>query len=149
MSRSKKTLHLFNFHFRYTIDYLVNNKEFELVSVPDLLHPDIIRACGMDVDGERTQVFKLDIEKFGKVALSGTAEMAFGGLFMNKNIDFGQSKKVDKYKRVKRYCAVSRCYRAESSRGQQERGIYRVHNFTKGNTIRIWLFLGSVFGLTF
>ena len=98
----------------------------------------------MDVDGERTQVFKLDIEKFGKVALSGTAEMAFGGLFMNKNIDFGQSKKVDKYKRVKRYCAVSRCYRAESSRGQQERGIYRVHNFTKGNTIRIRLFLGSV-----
>ena len=87
----------------------------------------------MDVDGERTQVFKLDTEKFGKVALSGTAEMAFGGLFMNKNIDFGQSKKVDKYKRVKRYCAVSRCYRAESSRGQQERGIYRVHNFTKGN----------------
>ena len=118
--------------FRYTIDYLINNKEFELVSVPDLLHPDIIKACGMNVDGERTQVFKLDRDRFGDIALSGTAEMAFGGLFMNKIINFGSSKTVEKYKRIKRYCAVSRCYRAESSKGQQERGIYRVHHFTKG-----------------
>ena len=27
--------------------------------------------------------------------------------------------------------AVSRCYRAESSKGQAEKGIYRVHHFTK------------------
>ena len=66
------------------------------MSVPDLLHPDIIKACGMDVDGDRTQVFKLDEDKFGKVALSGTAEMAFGGLFMNKRIDFGASKKIER-----------------------------------------------------
>ena len=123
-------------NFRYTINYLINQKDFELVSVPDLLHPEIIKACGMEVDGERTQVFRLDPNIFGQVALSGTAEMAFGGLFMNKDIDFTTPRIVDRYKSIKKYCAVSRCYRAESSKGQLERGIYRVHNFTKGYTIQ-------------
>ena len=123
-------------NLRYTIDHLINQKDFQLVSVPDLLHPEIIKACGMEVDGERTQVFRLDPNMFGPIALSGTAEMAFGGLFMNKHIDFSTPKRVDRYKRIKKYCAVSRCYRAESSKGQLERGIYRVHNFTKGCTIQ-------------
>ena len=121
---------MFFLTFRYTIDYLVKEKKFQLVSVPDLLHPEIIRACGMSIDGERTQVFRLDPNIFDPVALSGTAEMAFGGLFMNKMIQF--DKMVDKYEKLKRYCAVSRCYRAESSKGRQESGIYRVHHFTKG-----------------
>ena len=90
----------------------------------------------MQVDGERTQVFKLDPDIFGQVALSGTAEMSFGGLFMNKDIDFRTTRKVDRYKSIKKYCAVSRCYRAESSKGQLESGIFRVHNFTKGYTIQ-------------
>ena len=90
----------------------------------------------MQVDGERTQVFKLDPDIFGQVALSGTAEMSFGGLFMNKDIDFRTTRKVDRYKSIKKYCAVSRCYRAESSKGQVESGIFRVQNFTKGNTIQ-------------
>ena len=29
---------------------------FSLVSVPDILHPDVISACGMEVQGERSQV---------------------------------------------------------------------------------------------
>ena len=77
---------------RYTLDHLINKKGFNLVSVPDLLHPEIIRACGMEVQGERTQVFRLDPNLFGQVALSGTAEMAFGGLFLNKSIKFNHSK---------------------------------------------------------
>lgn len=31
-----------------------------------------------------SQVFQLDESLYGKVALSGTAEMAFGGLFMGR-----------------------------------------------------------------
>ncbi len=42
--------------FRYAVDFLVDEHDFKLVSVPDLLHPNILRGCGMDVDGERTQV---------------------------------------------------------------------------------------------
>ena len=118
--------------FRYTLDYLVNRHSFQLAVVPDLLHPSIIQACGMQVEGERTQVFKLDPVLFGEVALSGTAEMAFGGLFLNKKMSFNRTKGVDKYKKIQKFCAASRCYRAESSKGQAERGIFRVHHFTKG-----------------
>ena len=50
--------------------------------------------------------------------------MAIGGLFLNKTVAFPGDA-------VKKLVAVSRCYRAESSRGQAEKGIYRVHHFTK------------------
>ena len=39
----------------------------------------------MNVEGERTQVYKLAPE-FGPAALSGTAEMAIGGFLMGKQI---------------------------------------------------------------
>jgi seryl-tRNA synthetase len=53
--------------------------------------------------------------------------MAIGGLFLNKTISFP----VKGGDNVEKLVAVSRCYRAESSRGQAEKGIYRVHHFTK------------------
>ena len=66
----------------WTVDTLLA-RGFSLISVPDLLHPDIITACGMKVEGERTQVYHLD-PYYGEVALSGTAEMAIGGYFVGK-----------------------------------------------------------------
>ena len=116
---------------RYTVDHLVKRHGYRLMSVPDLLHPDVIRRCGMTVDGNISQVFKLDPRYCGEVALSGTAEMAFGGFFMDKKIEFKNAGKGNRYEEIRKYVAVSRCYRAESSKGQKERGIYRVHHFTK------------------
>ena len=109
---------------RYTIDYLTKRCGFTLVSVPDILNPQIIEACGMSTTGKITNVFKLNSKFYGDKALSGTAEMAFGALFRNKKIDFTKQK-------VQKYAAVSRCYRAESAMGRKERGLYRVHQFTK------------------
>lgn len=40
---------------QWTVDMLVA-RGFSLLSVPDILHPDIIEGCGMRVEGERTQV---------------------------------------------------------------------------------------------
>ena len=82
------------------------------------------------------QVYQLDSTLHPPTALSGTAEMAIGGLFLNKTINFAQSNVIDPHtvsqtKPVEKLVAVSRCYRAESSKGQAERGIYRVHHFTK------------------
>ena len=95
---------------------------FSLMSVPDLIHPDIISACGMKVEGARTQVYQLD-PVYGQVALSGTAEMALGGFLAGKMIaDTDLPGKL---------CAVSRCYRAETGRQGEEKGLYRVHQFTK------------------
>ena len=53
--------------------------------------------------------------------------MAIGGLLLNKTYSFGGNSAES----VEKLVAVSRCYRAESSRVQAEKGIYRVHHFTK------------------
>lgn len=98
----------------------LTNKGFNLISVPDILHSDIIQRCGMNVDGERTQVYKLGKE-FGSAALSGTSEMAIGGFLMGKKMD----------KLPLKLCAVSRCFRAEASKNVQDKGLYRVHQFYK------------------
>ena len=95
----------------------------------------------MDVSGDITQVFRLDPKHCGDVALSGTAEMALGGFFMDKKLIFASSADAansaakgsvsERFNEIKRYAAVSRCYRAENAGGQRERGVYRVHHFTK------------------
>jgi len=103
----------------WTVDVL-QSKGFNLISVPDILHPDIIERCGMNVSGERTQVYQLS-SRFGQAALSGTAEMALGGYLMSKRIQDLPLK----------LCAVSRCYRAEASQSLQDKGLYRVHQFNK------------------
>lgn len=41
---------------QYTVDRLTKEFGFELVSVPDLLHPKILEACGMSVLEHRDQV---------------------------------------------------------------------------------------------
>lgn len=97
---------------------------FKVISVPNILNRNIIEACGMATRGERSQVYSLSEEHYGKdLCLSGTAEMSIAGYFMNKNI---QENKLPM-----RIAAVSRCFRAETSRVSNERGIFRVHQFTK------------------
>ncbi|XP_064620514.1 serine--tRNA ligase, mitochondrial-like [Lineus longissimus] len=106
---------------QYSLDKLVNSG-FTLVSVPDLIAPEIIEACGFNTTGTRTQVYKLGT-RHGDMCLAGTAEMSLAGMFMNKVLqDTELPKKV---------AAVSRCYRAETSSVEEESGIYRVHHFTK------------------
>lgn len=108
---------------QYTLAKLIK-KGFQLVSVPDILPHELIRRCGMDSFGDRNQIYALDKDHYGdKWCLSGTSEMALAGLLMNKNIP--------KDKLPLKLCSVSRCYRAEVSSIAEEKGIYRVHQFTK------------------
>jgi len=106
---------------RWTIDVL-RNKGFSLISVPDILHPDIIERCGMTVSGGRSQVYQLSPE-FGQAALSGTSEMALGGYLMSKRLNNDDL--------PLKLCAISRCYRAEASQNKFDKGLYRVHQFNK------------------
>ncbi|KAK7504955.1 hypothetical protein BaRGS_00003983 [Batillaria attramentaria] len=106
----------------FTVHYL-RQKGFHLISVPDLLHPDVIESCGFSTQGNRTQVYKLSPEKHGPVCLAGTAEMSLGGFFANQTLDASDL--------PIKVAAVSRCYRAETSDIAEEKGIYRVHQFTK------------------
>lgn len=103
---------------RYAID-IIRPKGFDLVSVPDILPPEIIQGCGMQVDGERNQVYKLE----NGLCLSGTSEMALAGFFHNTILEEEEL--------PIRLTAVSRCFRAETSGAHDEKGIYRVHQFTK------------------
>jgi len=107
----------------YTLEKLIK-KGFKLVSVPDILPDELIERCGMDTAGERNQVYTFDNNYYGKKwCLSGTSEMALAGSLMNKN--------VSKDKLPLKLCSVSRCYRAEVSSIAEEKGIFRVHQFTK------------------
>lgn len=104
---------------RFTVRHLKAHG-FQLVSVPDILPAEVIQGCGMQTTGERNQVYKIDVNE---LCLSGTAEMALAGYFAGKTFGGDQL--------PMRVMAVSRCFRAETSGLQEERGIYRVHNFSK------------------
>uniref|UniRef100_A0A1B0DM75 serine--tRNA ligase n=1 Tax=Phlebotomus papatasi TaxID=29031 RepID=A0A1B0DM75_PHLPP len=103
----------------YTVDQL-SAHQFQLVSVPDIVPAQVIEGCGFSTTGERNQVYKLSEPPF---CLSGTAEMALAAYFAGEILP-------EEILPVK-VMAVSRCYRAEVSGLQEERGIYRVHQFSK------------------
>ncbi|RVE52131.1 hypothetical protein evm_003204 [Chilo suppressalis] len=108
---------------KYTVSFLLK-KQFQLVSVPDILPSKILESCGMNINNDRTQIYSLDPQHHGPdLNLSGTAEMSLAGLLMNST--------HEKDSLPLKLAAVSRCYRAETSNIIEERGIYRVHQFTK------------------
>ncbi|CAB3376542.1 Hypothetical predicted protein [Cloeon dipterum] len=98
-------------------------KNFQLVSVPDILPAEAIENCGMPTRGERTQVFRLDERHGNDLCLSGTAEMGLGARFMDTTIA--------REKLPLKVAAISRCFRAETGNVGEEKGIYRVYQFTK------------------
>lgn len=108
---------------RYSLNSLAC-KNFQIISVPDIVYPHIIESCGMRTRGERDQVFWLkSTQSSEEVCLAGTAEMSIGGSLQNKIFEEEDL--------PLKFTAVSRCYRAETSSLEEERGLYRVHEFTK------------------
>ncbi|KAI4459082.1 seryl-trna synthetase [Holotrichia oblita] len=108
---------------RYTLNNLIQ-QNFKLITVPDILHRDIIESCGLNTRGERTQVYQLDERHGSDLCLSGTSEMALAGFLMNRILS--EEKELPL-----KLATVSRCFRAETSSIADEKGIYRVHEFTK------------------
>ncbi|XP_053698239.1 serine--tRNA ligase, mitochondrial [Sabethes cyaneus] len=106
---------------QYAVTNLLRNG-FKLITVPDVLPARIIESCGMNTHGERNQVYKLNYPH-ERLCLSGTSEMALAGYFAGT-----ETAEADLPLRL---MAVSRCFRAETSGLQEEKGIYRVHQFTK------------------
>ncbi|XP_039303741.1 serine--tRNA ligase, mitochondrial isoform X1 [Solenopsis invicta] len=96
---------------------------FKLLSVPDIIPTKIIERCGLIVDDGRTLVYNLDSYYGDDYSLSGTAEMSLASKLMNTVLSHDML--------PLKLAAVSRCYRAEGSGVLEERGIYRVHQFTK------------------
>ncbi|KAI4494003.1 hypothetical protein M0802_009379 [Mischocyttarus mexicanus] len=107
---------------QYTLRKLIKHG-FQLVSVPDIIPTEIIKRCGLLMDGQRTLVFNLNKNYGDDYSLSGTAEMSLAAKLINSKFS---------YKDLPlKMTAISRCYRAEISSTSNERGIFRVHQFTK------------------
>lgn len=106
---------------QYAVKKLLANK-FKLITVPDILPARVIESCGMNTHGERNQIYKLNYPH-ETLCLSGTSEMALAGYFAGTIIEESQL--------PLKLTAVSRCFRAETSGLHDEKGIYRVHQFTK------------------
>ncbi|KAK4101810.1 seryl-tRNA synthetase [Parathielavia hyrcaniae] len=102
------------------------------VSPPSMVYSHIAGACGFqprDAHGE-TQIYAIsqaaDDTARGKpeLSLAGTAEIPLAGMKADTILDEPDLP----LKRV----AASRCYRAEAgARGNETKGLYRVHEFTK------------------
>jgi hypothetical protein len=71
----------------------------------------------------------------GDHCLSGTAEMSLAGYLMNRELRVTEL--------PLRLAAVSRCYRAETSRMAEERGIYRCTYFTFLSTQTTYKIMGT------
>ncbi|XP_013164304.1 PREDICTED: serine--tRNA ligase, mitochondrial [Papilio xuthus] len=108
---------------KYTVSTLIS-KDFLLISVPDILPRNLLEGCGMTINTDRTQIYSLDPSHHGHdMYLSGTSEMSLAGLLSN-SVHCAEKLPL-------KLAAVSRCYRAETSNVTEERGTYRVHQFTK------------------
>lgn len=124
---------------RWTTDELIKRYNFCPVVVPNILHDHIIERCGFPTKSERSQVYKIagsseesiiDENSAKSVdntrnhsCIAGTSEFALASIHIGDLIPAEEL--------PKRYCAQSRCYRAETSSTSSEWGIYRVHYFTK------------------
>lgn len=109
--------------------------DFEPAVVPDVVNRDIIERTGFAPrPGGGGQIYwiKADDTTIGKgrkelptdLALAATAEIPLAGMLAGVIYDESFTSK--------RYVATSHAFRAEAgSRGQESRGLYRVHQFTK------------------
>ncbi|KAI8054105.1 hypothetical protein BDF22DRAFT_619646 [Syncephalis plumigaleata] len=103
---------------------------FVPVMTPDVVRVAVANACGFQPrDDEASQSYGVSpmhggeqhTHQHGALCLSGTAEIPLAGLFANKVVDEPQ-----------RVVAFGRCFRAEAGgRGRENRGLYRVHQFSK------------------
>lgn len=124
----------------WTMDKLVSEHGFTPVVVPNILYDNIVDRCGFPTTSARSQVYKisannvdsildenedkrLDGEGSSHSCIAGTSEFALVSLHIGDSITADEL--------PKRYCASSRCYRAETSRTSSEWGLYRVHYFNK------------------
>ncbi|KAJ6222010.1 hypothetical protein RDWZM_000555 [Blomia tropicalis] len=107
---------------RWTLKRLINEFNFTPIVIPNLINSDIIRACGFEPHGLRTQVYSFSGSP--NTCLAGTGEMPLASLHI------GECFPSDDIL-PKRYCALSRCYRAEAKSSGEMSGLYRVHYFDK------------------
>jgi len=104
----------------YGLD-VVTKHGFEMVETPDLAKTSILEGIGFNPRGNATQVYSVANTD---LCLVGTAEITMGGYHAGEVLDLTRG--------PKKYVALSHCFRTEAGAyGQESKGLYRVHQFTK------------------
>jgi seryl-tRNA synthetase len=105
---------------RYALNVALEHG-FTLHTTPDLARSEILEGLGFNPRGESTQVYSI---QDSDLCLVGTAEITLGGMLADSILEEEQLPLL--------YAGLSHCFRTEAgSHGQESRGLYRVHQFTK------------------
>jgi seryl-tRNA synthetase len=105
---------------RYALE-IARKHGFKLHTTPDLARIDILDGLGFNPRGESTQVYSI---ANSDLCLVGTAEITLGGMLADEILDAERLPLL--------VAGLSHCFRTEAgSAGQESRGLYRVHQFTK------------------
>jgi seryl-tRNA synthetase len=105
---------------RYALE-VAKKHGFVLHTTPDLARVEILDGLGFNPRGESTQVYSI---ANSDLCLVGTAEITLGGMLADEILPAERLPLL--------LAGLSHCFRTEAGAGGQEsRGLYRVHQFTK------------------
>lgn len=105
---------------RFALDVAAKHG-FTLHVTPDLARASILEGLGFAPRGESTQVYSV---ADSDLCLVGTAEITLGGMLADSILDPESLPLL--------LAGVSHCFRTEAgAAGQESKGLYRVHQFTK------------------
>ncbi|EFA74821.1 hypothetical protein PPL_11854 [Heterostelium album PN500] len=93
---------------------------FTPIITPDVVHPALAEACGFQPRSEATQLYWM---RDHELCLTATAEIPMAGIHSNSVLDQAEL--------PLKMVGYSHCFRAETGRGVINKGIYRVHQFSK------------------
>jgi len=106
------------------VNYALNllaSKGYTPIITPDLARGEIIKGAGFNPRDNSDQIYNI---KDTNLSLIATAEITMGGYFANHTLNLKQL--------PLKFVGLSHCFRKEAgSYGQESRGLYRVHQFTK------------------
>ncbi|VDM11478.1 unnamed protein product [Wuchereria bancrofti] len=106
------------------LDYvssIVEQKGFNPVVVPDIVHENVAEGCGLQQRSDKDILYRM--RNYSDFCLSGTSEMGLSSLVSGRV--FGHDELPLKLK------ALSRCFRPEIATNAAESKLYRVHEFNK------------------
>lgn len=105
---------------RYAFDLAIKEGYIPLIT-PDLARTDVLMGTGYNPRGDESQIYNIEGTDLNLIA---TSEITVGGMFRDKI--FSEDELPLKY------VALSHCFRREAgSAGQESKGLYRVHQFSK------------------
>ena len=105
---------------RYALNVAMKHG-FKVHTTPDLARVEILDGLGFNPRGESTQVYSI---AGSDLCLVGTAEITLGGMLADEILEPERLPLL--------LAGLSHCFRTEAgSAGQESRGLYRVHQFTK------------------